>query len=144
MVSIPGLAKAPAARLAALALGVGATALVLAAIGRMADPALAGVLGVAMLLGAAFTWLDYGFTAGFRSYLAESDGRALGASFIVPAVAALVVLPVGTLADGYGRFVAPIGLPLVAGAAVFGIGMQIANGCGSGTLVAAGQGSRRC
>lgn len=31
----------------------------------------------------------------------------------------------------------------VGGAALFGAGMQLANGCGSGTLVAAGQGSRR-
>lgn len=45
--------------------------------------------------------------------------------------------------DGYGRFVSPIGVSLIVGAAVFGIGMQITNGCGSGTLVAAGQGSRR-
>ena len=45
--------------------------------------------------------------------------------------------------DGYGRFVSPIGVSLIVGAAVFGIGMQITNGCGAGTLVAAGQGSRR-
>ena len=45
--------------------------------------------------------------------------------------------------DGYGRFVSPIGVSLIVDAAVFGIGMQITNGCGSGTLVAAGQGSRR-
>lgn len=124
----------------AVGLGLCATAVVMAGI---PDPTLLAVLGVAMLLGAAFVGLDYGFTAGFRSLLVDNDGRALGAAFVVPAVAALVVLPVGTLADGYGRFVAPIGLPLIVGAAVFGIGMQITNGCGSGTLVAAGQGSRR-
>lgn len=72
-----------------------------------------------MLLGAMFVWLDYGLASGFRAFLAEGDGRSLGASFIVPAVAALVVLPVGTLVDGCGRFVAPIGLPLILEAMVF-------------------------
>ena len=53
------------------------------------------------------------------------------------------MLPVGALDDGYGRFVTPLGLPLVGGAFTFGIGMQLAGACGSGCLVATGQGSRR-
>lgn len=68
---------------------------------------------------------------------------ALGAAFIAPMVAAVVVIPVGVSVEGYSRFVAPIGPVLLAGAAVFGVGMQLAGGCGSGTLVAATQGSRR-
>ncbi len=107
------------------------------------DPALPWVLAAALALGAAFILLDYGFTAGFRALLVEGDGRAVAASFIVPAVAALVIVPVGSLVAGYGRFVAPIGVSLLLGAAIFGVGMQLANGCGSGALVAAGQGSRR-
>ncbi|NKE43797.1 YeeE/YedE family protein [Roseomonas frigidaquae] len=133
-------AAPPQAHLPGLALGLAGTAAVLSVLG---DTTLVPVLAVAMLLGALLVLLDFGFTGGFRSLLVDRDGRTLGASFIVPAVAALVILPVGTLAEGYGRFVAPIGPPLVVGAAVFGIGMQITNGCGSGTLVAAGQGSRR-
>lgn len=123
----------------ALALGLAATGLV----ASQAEGAMLPLLAVAMGLGAAFVLLEYGFTAGFRDFLVAGDGRALGAAFVVPAIAALVVVPVGALAEGYGRFVAPIGLPLVGGAAMFGVGMQIANGCGSGTLVAAGQGARR-
>jgi uncharacterized membrane protein YedE/YeeE len=98
---------------------------------------------VAMLLGGVFVWCDYGFTWRFRALLAHGDGGPLAASFVVPAVAALVVLPAGAILDGYARFVAPLGAPLLVGAALFGLGMQIANGCGSGSLVAAGQGSRR-
>jgi uncharacterized membrane protein YedE/YeeE len=44
---------------------------------------------------------------------------------------------------GFGGAVAPLGPSLVIGALVFGIGMQLANGCGSGTLYAAGGGSGR-
>ena len=44
---------------------------------------------------------------------------------------------------GFGGAIAPIGPSLVIGAFVFGIGMQLANGCGSGTLYTAGGGSGR-
>jgi uncharacterized membrane protein YedE/YeeE len=126
-----------------LALALAGSGVVIAVILGLEDRALPAVLAVAMALGAAFVLLDYGFTGGFRAFLAERDGRVLGATFIVPAVAALVVLPVGLLAEGYQRYLAPVGPSLVVGAAIFGVGMMIANGCGSGTLVAAGQGARR-
>lgn len=133
----------PRARRGGLVIGGLAAAGLLLAASRLGDPALVPLLVATMATGVAFVLLDYGFTGGFRAYLQEGDGRALGASFVVPAVAALVVLPVGTLVEGYGRFVAPVGTSLLIGAPVFGVGMQLANGCGSGTLVALGQGSRR-
>jgi hypothetical protein len=43
----------------------------------------------------------------------------------------------------FGGAIAPIGPSLVVGAFVFGIGMQLANGCGSGTLYTVGGGSGR-
>jgi uncharacterized membrane protein YedE/YeeE len=134
---------APRAHLPGMLLGsLGAVAAIIA-VHRAGDPALAPLLAVALLTGAMFVWLDYGFTGGFRAFLERGDGGVLGAAFIVPAVAALVVIPVATMLEGHGRFVAPVGLSLVLGAAVFGVGMQLTNGCGSGTLVAVGQGSRR-
>ncbi len=102
-----------------------------------------GLLLVSFALGAVFVRFDVGFSGAFRNWLGAGDGRALAACFAIPAVAALVILPVGAGAFGYGRAVAPINTSLIIGAALFGIGMQIANGCGSGCLVAAGQGSRR-
>ena len=53
------------------------------------------------------------------------------------------MLPVAALVPGYGGYVSPIGVPVIAGAALFGLGMQLGNGCGSGTLYTAGGGSRR-
>ncbi len=126
-----------------MALGVGAGALVLALLAGMSDRALPGVFAAALALGIAFVWLDFGFAAGFRDLLEGGDGRAVAATLLIPALAALVIIPVGSLDPGHGRFVTPIGLPLLVGAMLFGIGMQLANGCGSGVLVAAGQGSRR-
>lgn len=133
----------PRSNLPGLLLGLGGAALLLSAVVLLPDSALPGVLVVSLVLGAAFALLDYGFVGGFRALLERGDGRAVGASFLMPAVAALVIVPVAGLAEGYGRFVAPVGLSLLIGAMMFGIGMQIANGCGSGVLVAAGQGSRR-
>lgn len=126
-----------------LVLAVAGTVAVLAGIRGLPDPALVPLLAVTIALGAAFVLLDFGFSGGFRVFLTEGDGRGLGAGFIAPAVAALVVLPVGALSENYGRFVMPVGPSLLVGAAVFGTGMMLANGCGSGALSAAGQGSRR-
>ncbi len=101
------------------------------------------ILATAMLLGASFVWLHHGYTGAVRAFLVQGNGSGLGAAFLTPAIAALVIVPLGTNGSDYIRFVAPIGLPLILGAAIFGVGMQIANGCGSGTLVAAGEGARR-
>ena len=138
---LAGERRAP--HLRGVLLGICALALVAAEIATLPDPALPWVLAAALLLGAGFILLGYGFTADFRALLAAGDGRAVGASFIVPAVAALVIIPVGRLVAGYGRFVAPVGVSLAPGASMFGVGMQLANGCGSGALVSSGQGSRR-
>ena len=108
-----------------------------------ADTRHVGIFAVALALGGAFVWLDFGFTAGFRDLLVRGDGRALAATVAIPAVLALVVLPIGAGSDEYSRFLAPVGLSLIIGATIFGVGMQMANGCGSGCVVAAGQGSRR-
>ena len=54
-----------------------------------------------------------------------------------------MIVPVAALVPGFGGAIAPIGPSLVIGAFVFGIGMQLANGCGSGTLYTAGGGSGR-
>lgn len=113
------------------------------AVGWLAPAGGVPLFGIALVLGALFVASGAGFTGVFRAVARGTDGSGLAAWSLAPAVAALVVVPVGTLADGYSRFVAPVGLPLVAGAAMFGVGMQLANGCGSGCLIGAGQGSRR-
>jgi hypothetical protein len=59
------------------------------------------------------------------------------------AIAAAAIVPVAALVPGFGGAIAPIGPSLIAGAFVFGLGMQLANGCGSGTLYTAGGGSGR-
>jgi hypothetical protein len=144
-VSLAGasLPAVPRPHVAGVLVGSGGAGLLLLVVLALPDSALPGVLMASLLLGGAFVMLDFGFVGGFRALLERGDGRAVGASFLMPAVAALAIVPMGSLLEGHGRFVAPVGTSLVVGAAMFGVGMQIANGCGSGVLVAAGQGSRR-
>ncbi len=102
-----------------------------------------GVLGTTAALGGIFLDRGFGYASAFRIWLVRQDGSGLAAGILVALVAAAVVIPVSAQVPGYSGFAGPLGLPLVAGAAAFGLGMQLANGCGSGTLYAFGGGSRR-
>ena len=102
-----------------------------------------GVLLTAVALGWVFVTESFGFTGAFRLWMTRRDGRDLAAGLVVAAICALVVVPVTTLVPGYGGYAGPLGVSLLGGAALFGLGMQLANGCGSGTLYAFGSGSRR-
>jgi len=53
---------------------------------------------------------------------------------------ALVILPAAVLGLGATGSVAPVSVSLVVGAFLFGIGIQLANGCGSGVLFSFGGG----
>ena len=101
------------------------------------------LLGVAAALGWVFQASSFGYASAFRAWMTRGDGSGLAAGVLVAAVAALVIVPVSALGAGYGGYVQPLGPPAVVGAALFGLGMQLGNGCASGTLYAAGGGSRR-
>ena len=140
---------APAARTGAgidvlfLALAVFATAVITALVlldGQLASAAL--ILG-GFGLGVAFWKAEFSFTASWRRFLNRGEAGGMIGGLIVIAIAALAVVPVAALLPNYGGAIAPLGASLVIGAFVFGIGMQLANGCGSGTLYTAGGGSGR-
>jgi len=118
---------------ALLALGVSTQKSVLFLIG-------AG-LGFALLHGA------FGFTAGWRTVVTRGDGRGLKAQLAVIAATMLFFVPIiaGMLPGDrqYGGLIAPVSWTVVIGAFMFGLGMQLGNGCGSGTLFTLGAGSKR-
>ena len=98
-----------------------------------------GGLGFALLHGA------FGFTAGWRNLVTKGDGRGFRAQLLVIALAMVAFIP---LINGYGPdnligAIAPVGTSLVVGSFLFGLGMQLGNGCGSGTLFTLGGGSAR-
>jgi len=99
--------------------------------------ALGAALGFCLIAG------GIGFAGSYRAWLVAGDTKGVRAQLLFLAAAiALHALVFGV--GGYGGgFVAPVGVALGVGAFVFGIGMQMASGCGSGTLSALGAGSAR-
>src|SRR3954470_8439417 len=107
------------------------------------QPASAALVILGFALGVAFLKSEFSFTAAWRRFLVKGEAGGMLAVLLLIAVAAIVIVPVAALVPGFGGAIAPIGPSLVVGAFVFGIGMQLANGCGSGTLYTAGGGSGR-
>jgi hypothetical protein len=126
-----------------LGVALAATAILVALVlldGQAASAAL--ILG-GFGLGVAFLKAEFSYTASWRRFITRGEAGGLIGGLIVIAVAALAVVPVAALSTKFGGAIAPIGPSLLVGAFVFGIGMQLANGCGSGTLYTAGGGSGR-
>ncbi len=106
-------------------------------------PASAALIVFGFALGATFLKAEFSFTAAWRRFLVRGEAGGLLGALILIAVAAVAIVPAAALVPGYGGAIAPIGPSLLIGAFVFGIGMQLANACGSGTLYTAGGGSGR-
>jgi len=103
----------------------------------------AGLILGGFALGVAFLKAEFSYTASWRRFITRGEAGGLIGGLIVIAIAALAIVPVAALSTKFGGAIAPIGPSLLVGAVVFGIGMQLANGCGSGTLYTAGGGSGR-
>jgi uncharacterized membrane protein YedE/YeeE len=126
-----------------LAAAVLAAAVLIALVLLDGQPASAGLVLGGFALGIAFLKAEFSFTASWRRFLMRGEAGGLIGALVLIAVAAVVIVPVAALVPGFGGAIAPLGPSLVIGAFVFGIGMQLANGCGSGTLYTAGGGSGR-
>lgn len=99
---------------------------------------LGGLLGVALYHGA------FGFTAGWRNMIVKKQSAGLRAQLILIALASLLMVPVlGSGQPGMVGAVAPVGISLIVGSFLFGLGMQLGGGCGSGTLFTVGAGNLR-
>jgi uncharacterized protein len=139
----PAVAAPPRLDWPFLIAAVLATAVLVALVVLDGQPASAALLIFGFGLGAAFLKAEFSFTAAWRRFLVRGEAGGLLAALLLIAVVATVIVPVAALVPGFGGAIAPIGPSLVIGAFVFGIGMQLANGCGSGTLYTAGGGSGR-
>jgi len=126
-----------------LGLAVTATAILVALVLIDHQPASAALIIGGFGLGIAFLKAEFSFTASWRRFLTRGEAGGLIGGLIVIAICALIVVPVAALTPKYGGAIAPIGPSLIIGAFVFGAGMQLANGCGSGTLYTVGGGSGR-
>ena len=109
------------------------------------DTGLTGLalVGLGLFLGMAFMGFQYGFASGWRRFLETGDSSSLSLHFLLSAVCALMFIPVSAAGLGPSGSLAPVSVSLFIGAFMFGTGMQLANGCGSGVLFSFGGGSGR-
>ena len=96
---------------------------------------------VGLGMGGILAGARFGFTTGWRQLIEQRDPTGVMAQISLLFVAAAISMPL--LAMFPGDLMAALGPPsvsLLIGAFVFGAAMQIADGCGSGTLYKAGLG----
>lgn len=129
-----------------LALGLGVFALVAVHLVQVGWRA-AVLWAVGLLLGLALYHASFGFASGYRRMIVARDMRGVQAQLLLLALTALLFAPLLAAGSAFGRDIggawAPLGVPVSVGAFLFGLGMQLAGGCGSGTLYTAGGGSLR-
>lgn len=100
---------------------------------------------VAVALGVVFYRCQFGFASTWRALILRGDGSGLRAQMLWIILAALPfalltgagdVLPAQATAN-----VRPLTMAIVAGAFIFGIGMQLGGACTSGSIVGVGSGN---
>lgn len=99
------------------------------------------LIGVA--LGVTLLHAAFGFTGGWRLFIRDRDSTGIRAQILLLGFTSLLFFPLlGQVFPQVqaGAALAPVGTSVIVGAFLFGIGMQLGGGCGSGTLYTMGQG----
>ncbi len=92
-------------------------------------------------LGLVLAGMRFGFTTGWRNLIEKRDASGVYAQILLLAIAASISLPLlAAFPTELSAALGPPSISLLLGALVFGAAMQIADGCGSGTLYKAGLG----
>jgi len=111
------------------------------------DARLLMLFGVALLLGLTLYHATFGFASAYRQLILHGRIEGVRAHLLLLALATVLFAPILASGSVFGHGVsgayAPFSLQVAVGALMFGIGMQLGNGCASGTLYAVGGGSPR-
>ena len=98
-------------------------------------------------LGLTLYHASFGFTGGWRAFVAKRNAAGLRAQMLAIALSSLLVMPLLAQGEAFGHPLVgafgPVGVSVVVGAFLFGVGMQLGGGCGSGTLFTVGGGNAR-
>lgn len=108
-------------------------------------------LAFLFLIGSALGLVLYrgvvSFSAAVRNVLLRRSRRGLGTILLLTAVTVLFFAPALATGTIFGRpvvgAIAPLGLEVAVGSFAFGLGMQLAGACGSGSLYSLGGGSQK-
>ena len=101
------------------------------------------LLSLGTALGGVFLGAQYGFASIWRRALQTRELMGLSGHFWLAGLCALIFLAAPVFGFNAQPTLAPVSISLIIGAFIFGIGMQLANGCGSGVLFNFGAGSGR-
>ncbi len=130
--------------------GLGALAVLVVgtlALGAIYGPAHGALFLIGGAFGISLYHAAFGFTSAWRVFIAEGRGRGLRVQMILLALAVVLFFPFLSSGVLFGTEVrgniSPAGLGVIAGAFMFGVGMQLGGGCASGTLFTAGGGNAR-
>ncbi|MGJ9459113.1 YeeE/YedE family protein [Oceanobacillus sp. CF4.6] len=101
---------------------------------------------IGLALGATLLHARFGFTSAFRRLASVGNVQGIQAHMVMLAVATtLFAIILGTGFNFTGLtpagYVSPVGVSVIFGSFIFGIGMQLGNGCASGTLYNLGGGA---
>jgi uncharacterized membrane protein YedE/YeeE len=100
----------------------------------------AALFAIGVGMGAVLAGARFGFTTGWRTLVEQRDPRGVAGQLLLLAVAAGLSMPLLAAFPELKAALGPLSISLVVGAFAFGLSMQIADGCGSGTLYKAGMG----
>lgn len=96
---------------------------------------------VGLGMGVVLAGARFGFTTGWRKLIEQRDASGVLAQLLLLALAAAISMPLlAAYPTDLGAALGPPSVSLIVGAFVFGAAMQVADGCGSGTLYKAGLG----
>ncbi|MDN5841979.1 MAG: YeeE/YedE family protein [Alcaligenaceae bacterium] len=96
---------------------------------------------VGLGMGAVLAGARFGFTTGWRKLIEQRDPSGVLAQLLLLGLAAAISMPLlAAFPTDLGAALGPPSYSLIIGAFVFGACMQVADGCGSGTLYKAGLG----
>lgn len=98
-------------------------------------------------LGVSLYHAAFGFTGAWRRFIVNKKGNGIRAQLFAIALASLLIIPLLNSENYFGHVMlgsfGPIGISVLIGSFVFGLGMQLGGGCGSGTLFTVGSGNIR-
>jgi len=107
----------------------------------------AALMAVGLGAGWVLYHASFGFGGAWRNFMRAGKGGGLRVQMIMLGVTAVVFIPLLAHGELFGTTlrgnVAPLSTSLVAGAFLFGVGMQLGGACASGTLYTVGGGSTR-
>ncbi len=106
--------------------------------------ALTVLIGVG--LGVTLLHAAYGFSGAWRSFIRRREGAGVRSNLLLFGLTSILFFPIlGGLLGPVPAAPAtgPVGVSVAVGAFLFGVGMQLGGGCGSGTLFTVGGGNVR-